>query len=107
MDFTFQVTLPGYLRVSPKRKHRKIISDTSSGREKADSDHEEKRIQNPNVNKSWICKANENYRDIFAVHSDHFPKEGGSPYACASLSEAFAYGAARAPIPWHPQLKRR
>jgi hypothetical protein len=58
MDFTFQFTLPEYLRVSPTRKHGNIISDISSGREKADSDQEEKRIQNPNVNKSWICKAN-------------------------------------------------
>jgi hypothetical protein len=79
MDFIFQVTLPEYLRMSPKREHGRIIRDISSGREKIDSDQEEKCIQNPNVNNSLICKANENCRDIFSVHSAYCPKEGGKP----------------------------
>jgi hypothetical protein len=49
MDFNFQFTLLEYLPVSPKLKHGNIISDIFSGREKADSDQEEKRIQKPNV----------------------------------------------------------
>jgi hypothetical protein len=62
--------------VFPKWKHRNIISDTSSEHEKAGSNQDEKQIQNPSVNESLTGKANENYRDVFAVHSTPCPKKG-------------------------------
>jgi hypothetical protein len=49
IDFTFQVTLPEYLRVLPKYKDGNIVSDTVSEREKAGGDQDEKRIQNSSL----------------------------------------------------------